>query len=378
MPTDLDALERSGILSAEGLARVAEDLDLPADPADPAVAGADVAIGPYLRRRMGDEVVDHLIDPLLGGINAGDTTRLSLAAVVPQLDAAARSGDPSIIRSCRAQRAAATAPPDAPIFATPLGGMARLIDGLLGLLPGGRPPRRPVGGGPGAHRRRRRRAPTGVRVGLDDGTVLDADAVVVACPAHVAGPLLAQVAPDAGATIGALVHTSASMVALAFEPGVLGATDPGSSGCLIPRDQDTFLSAISFATNKWAQLRDPERDDTILRVSAGRHGDDRHLDLDDQDLVERMLVDVDRVVGLSGAPSEVRISRWFHSFPQYEPGHLARMDAVDAALAPLPVRFAGMGQRGVGIPACIDSAERRRRLARAPAWPTRRSARLSG
>ena len=51
-----------------------------------------MAIGPYLRRRLGDEVVDHLIDPLVGGINAGDTTSLSLAAVVPQLDAAARSG----------------------------------------------------------------------------------------------------------------------------------------------------------------------------------------------------------------------------------------------------------------------------------------------
>ena len=372
VPTDLDALERTGILSPEGLARVAEDLERPADPADPAVAGADVAIGPYLRRRMGDEVVDHLIDPLLGGINAGDTATLSLAAVVPQLDAAARSGDPSLIRSCRAQRAAATAPPDAPIFATPLGGMARLIDGLLGLLPAAdlRVGRSVVGleltgadaGG----------APTGVRVGLDDGTVLDADAVVVACPAHVAGPLLAQVSPEAGTTVGALVHTSASMVALAFEPGVLGTTDPGSSGCLIPRDQGTFLSAISFASNKWAQLRDPDRDDAILRVSAGRLGDDRHLDLDDHDLVERMLVDVDRVVGLSGAPSEVRISRWFDSFPQYEPGHLTRVDAVDAALAPLPVRFAGMGQRGVGIPACIDSAQRAAASLGAT-WPTRRS-----
>ncbi|MBX3286023.1 MAG: protoporphyrinogen oxidase [Actinobacteria bacterium] len=372
VPTDLDALERSGILSPAGLARVAEDLDRPADPTDPAVAGGDVAIGPYLRRRMGDEVVDHLIDPLLGGINAGDTATLSLAAVVPQLDAAARSGDPSIIRSCRAQRAAATAAPDAPIFATPLGGMARLVDALLALLPAAdlRVGRSVVGlelTGADATR-----PATGVLVGLDDGTVLDADAVVVACPAHVAGPLLAQVAPEAGRTIGALVHTSASMVALAFEPGVLGATDPGSSGCLIPRDQGTFLSAISFASNKWAQLRDPERDDAILRVSAGRLGDDRHLDLDDADLVERMLVDVDRVVGLSGAPTAVRINRWFDSFPQYEPGHLARMDAVDAELAPLPVRFAGMGQRGVGIPACIDSAERAAASLGA-SWPTRRS-----
>ncbi|HEX2576507.1 MAG TPA: FAD-dependent oxidoreductase, partial [Aquihabitans sp.] len=136
VPTDLDALRASGLVSDDALRRVAAEPDLPADPADPGTSGRDVAIGPYLRRRLGDEVVDHLIDPLVGGINAGDTSQLSLAAVVPQLDAAARSGDPSIVRSCRAQRERAAGAPDAPIFATPLGGMARLVDALVALLPG--------------------------------------------------------------------------------------------------------------------------------------------------------------------------------------------------------------------------------------------------
>ena len=45
---------------------------------------------------------------------------------------------------------------------------------------------------------------------------------------------------------------------------------------------------------------------------------------------------------------------------------------VGKALAPLPVRFAGMGQRGVGIPACIDSAERAAASLGAT-WPTRLS-----
>ncbi len=382
VPTDLDALARTGIVSAEGLRRVADDLDLPALATDPLVAGDDVALGPYLRGRLGDEVVDHLVDPLLGGINAGDTTTLSLATVVPQLDTAARSGDPSLIRSCAAQRERAAAlaattgtSPDAPIFATPIGGTARIIDGLLAFLPGVdlRVGRRVasiewsgsswcrLAGAPG----------TGARVVLDDGTSIDTDAVVVATPAHAAASLVASVRPEAGALLSDIDQASISMVTLAFAGADLGDTT-GASGCLIPRDQGTLATAISYATSKWAQLRDPARDDVILRVSAGRFGDDRHLDLDDPDLTEAVLADLDRVIGVRGAPTEVRIGRWYRAFPQYAPGHLARIDQVEALLADTPVVLAGMGLRGVGIPACIRSAEDAATHLGAT-WPTRRS-----
>lgn len=369
VPTDLDALAASGIVSAEGVARARQDLDLPPDPADPSVVGDDVALGPYLRRRLGDEVVDHLVDPLLGGINAGDTTVMSLAAVVPQLDAAARSGDPSLIRSCQAQkRAAAIAEPasgDAPpVFAAPLGGMARIIDALLGLMPGVdvRDGRRVIGLEPrtGDHL---------ARASLDDGTVLEADAVVLAVPAHVAGPLLTDLAPLAAATLSAIDHSSVAMVTLAIDRPLLGDVS-GASGCLVPRDQGTVMTAVSYATSKWAQLRDPERDDVILRASAGRIGDDRQLDLDDGALLEAVLADLDRVVGLRGQPTEVRIGRWARSLPQYAPGHLARIDAAEADLAGTGIVLAGMYLRGVGIPASVQSAEAAARSLGA-SWPTR-------
>ena len=380
VPTDLESLAASGLVSAAGVARAAADLDLPADPNDPGPSGDDVTIGSYLRRRLGDEVVDRLIDPLVGGINAGDTAALSLATVVPQLDAAARSGDPSIIRSCRAQleRAAASGlPAGAPIFATPIGGMARLIDGLVAFMPGVdiRQGRRAtaveVVGSPAAGR------PAGARVTLDDGTVLDTDVVVLAVPAYVAAPLLRSVAPVAAGTLAAVDHSSIAMVTLVFDRSDLGSAErtpmtDDISGCLIPRDQGLLVTALSNATNKWAQLRDPEHDDVILRVSVGRHGDVRHQDLDDHDLTAAVLADVDRIIGLSGAPTEVRIGRWDHAFPQYAPGHLDRIDQLEQALAPTPVRLAGMALRGVGIPACIHSAERAAASLGAE-WPTRRS-----
>ena len=386
VPTDLDALARSGLVSAAAVARVAAELDLPADPADPGMSGADVAIGPYLRRRLGDEVVDHLIDPLVGGINAGDTTFLSLAAVVPQLDAAARSGDPSLIRSCQAQReraqAAATAGgPAAPIFATPIGGMARMVDTLLGFMPGVdfRTGCRVTSielpaefGAVGSESTSIRRQQT-ARVTLSDGAVLDTDAVVLAVPAYVAAPLLADLAPEASATLARIEHSSISMLTLAFDQGAL-TPEPTMSGCLVPRDQGLLVTAISYATSKWAQLQDPTKDDVILRVSAGRFGDDRQLDLDDADLTEQVLTDLDRILGIKAAPTEVRVGRWPRSFPQYAPGHLSRIDALEASLAGLPIALAGAALRGVGVPACIRTGEQA--AARLGAtWPTRASLR---
>lgn len=384
VPTDLDALRASGILSAEGLARVARDLDLPRQPTDPdrRDPAADVAIGPYLRGRLGDEVVDHLIDPLIGGINAGDTSRLSLAAVVPQIDAAARSGDTSLVRSCAAQVAAARAASPAgttgeapPVFATPIGGMARIVDALVAFMPAVdlQVGRRVVavepalGGGPGWS------------VALDDGAVLDADAVVLACPAFAAAPLLAAVAPVASDHLAAIDHSSISMVAFAFDRAALGGGSgvPSElSGCLVPRDQGTLVTAVSYGTSKWPQWRSPERDDVILRMSAGRYGDDRHLDLDDADLVDAMLRDLDRVLGVAAPPSEVRVGRWPRSFPQYAPGHLGRVDEIDAELTALTasgrgIATAGAARRGVGVPACIRSGEDAA-VALGATWPTRR------
>jgi oxygen-dependent protoporphyrinogen oxidase len=131
------------------------------------------------------------------------------------------------------------------------------------------------------------------------------------------------------------------------------------------------MTAVSYATSKWAQLRDPDRDDVILRASAGRVGDERQRELDDAALTEAVLADLDRVVGLHGQPREIRVGRWDRSLPQYAPGHLDRIDAVEAALEGSGIVLAGMALRGVGIPACVRSAE----LAAASlgaTWPTRR------
>src|SRR5690606_5248641 len=91
----------------------------------------DESVGALIRRRLGDEILERLVDPLLGGINAGDSDRLSLAAGAPQIAAAARGPHASLIEALRAQRAAAPAPSGAPVFYTLRGGLGRLVEALV-------------------------------------------------------------------------------------------------------------------------------------------------------------------------------------------------------------------------------------------------------
>lgn len=359
VPTDLAALAASGVVGAAGVERASRDLERPAGPGDPSTTGADVAIGPYLRGRLGDEVVDHLIDPLVGGINAGDIERLSLAAVVPQLDAAARSGDPSLIRSCRDLIGPEAIDQAAPIFAAPLDGMVRLVDALVIAMPtvelrvGRRvaslePAPSKRAGGPG---RPSSRPP--IRVGLDDGTSLPADALVLATPAFATAELVRQIDGGAADLLDGIGYASVALLAIAVRTADVGRVLDGS-GFVVPRAEGLRLTACSWTTSKWAHLR--RGDDTvILRASVGRAGAEEALDLDDADLVEAVLVDLDRTMDLRGAPTAVRVSRWDRSFPQYAPAHLDRVTTLERQLAEVTpgIVVAGAAYRGLGVPACI-------------------------
>ena len=114
-----------------------------------------------------------------------------------------------------------------------------------------------------------------------------------------------------------------------------------------------LLTACTWASVKWAHLDGP--DVAILRASAGRHGDRRALDLGDGELVDALLVDLGRTMGLHGRPLETRITRWPDALPQFRPGHLERVAGWRSALMGVSrgLAAAGAGFEGLGIPACI-------------------------
>lgn len=340
VPTDLDELAGTGIVSEAGLVEARRDLETPLVAPD-----GDVAIGPVLRARFGDEVVDRLVDPLVGGINAGTVDELSLAATVPQLDAAVRSGAASITEACRAQRAAAT-DPSAPVFFAPRGGMGALAQAV-----------RHDAEAHGMTTARARatsleRSGSGWRLRLDGASPVDTDAVVITTPAGPAAELLHPHAARAATLLAAIPYASVALVSLAVDrSGVEHALD--GTGYLVPAVEGRTITACSWASSKWAHLTGPEN--VWLRASVGRDGDDRALRLDDDTLLHAVLDDLRDTMGLHGTPREVRIGRLPGSFPQYRPSHLTRVDAVDAELATHTpgVVVAGAALRGLGVPACI-------------------------
>ena len=318
VPARLRPLARSGIVSPRGLARAAADLVLPHRPLSDDPSVAEVVGG-----RFGRDVVDRLVEPLIGGIHAGRADRLSLAAVAPQVAGPAAAGGRSLMRALR------KAPPGGggPVFLGLRGGLARLVDRLVERLDG-----------------------VDIRLG-EPLTDLPPGPVVVTVPAYAAAPLL----PAAAADLRAIEYASVATVTLAYPPDALRGPLDGS-GFLVPRIDGRLMTACTWLTSKWPDVAAAAGGRVLLRVSAGRAGDDRALALDDATLAARLHTELEEAMGLRRDPDEAVVTRWPRSFPQYDVGHQARVARIEAALPPGAV-VAGAAYRGVGIAACIQQAQ---------------------
>jgi oxygen-dependent protoporphyrinogen oxidase len=306
VPTDFVALARSGIVSTPGVARAALEPWWPGRP-----LGDDASIGEVVARRFGTETLERLVDPLLGGINAGDTNQLSIDTVAPQIAAAARA-DRSITRALRRARATT---PAGPLFYGLRGGMETLVKALVAAIDR-------AGG----------RIETGSAVTSPD--TLDVDGVVWATPR-----------PEL------VAYSSVTLVLFSYPDGAV--TRPlDASGFLVPRPEGLLMTACSWASTKWAHLAAPGR--FLLRVSAGRHGDERADAMTDGEVVARLRDELALTMGVAGEPLEVAVHRWPQAFPQYAPGHLDRMREMISGSSS-SVSPAGAVVGGVGIPACIGS-----------------------
>lgn len=337
-PTEIVPVLRSGVLSPRGVLRAVVDLVRAASPLE-----GDASVGEVVGRRFGDEVVDTLVDPLLGGVYAGDARRLSVRAATPMLaDAAER--DRSLLLGLRRWRAGLPED-DRPVFGTVPTGLASLAAAVVAELPEGT-----VRTSSAAWSLR----PTGRAWEVGAGEeVTQHDGVVLALPAHAAAPLLAEAAPVVARSIEAIPYADVAVVALAF-PRVHLPDGPSGSGVLVPRGEGRFVKAATWSSAKWAHLDDP--DSVLLRASIGRVGDDGWQTLEDDELVRRVWDDIGEALELPEAaePTGAVVQRWPRGLPQYEVGHLELVATARAALPP-GLALAGAAYDGVGVPACIRS-----------------------
>ncbi|MGW5672664.1 protoporphyrinogen oxidase, partial [Micromonospora sp. NPDC003776] len=309
----------------------------------------DTSVGRLVRDRLGDQVVDRLVDPMLGGVYAGRADDLSLVTTMPALARAARS-EHTLVGAVRAAQAAAPRAPGAPVFGTLAGGLSTLVEAAAEAS--GATLRRD------AAVRELHRAPTGWRLTVGptrEPEHVEVDAVVLAVPARPAARLLAGVAPEVADTVGGLDYASVALITMALPEPEL----PELSGFLVPATEGLLIKASTFFTTKWGHLRRPDGL-ALVRASVGRYGDETSLQLTDDDLVATVHRELSKVLGVPlPTPVARHVQRWGGALPQYTPGHLARVTAVRAGLhATHPtLALAGAGYDGVGIPVCVRSGE---------------------
>jgi oxygen-dependent protoporphyrinogen oxidase len=335
----------AGFLSPEGAARVRAESALP-----PVRVDGDVAVGRLLRERLGDEVVDRLVEPLLGGVYAGRADELSLAATMPAL-AAQLPAAGSVLAAAAAARDAgerSRGDADGPLFVTVRSGIGGLPPALVTAARADVRLRTPAHG--------LRRAGGGFELSIGPAAApetLTADAVLVAAPAVKAARLLGSVAPEAVEPLQGIPYASMAVVAMAFPAQEVAA----GSGLLIPPVTGRLVKGVTVSSAKWPHLGG---DAVLVRASVGRFRAEAELQRDDDGLVAAVGGGGADLLGLARPePLQTALARWGGGLPQYLVGHRSRVAAVRSAVAAVPgLEIAGAAFEGVGVPACIRDATR--------------------
>jgi oxygen-dependent protoporphyrinogen oxidase len=306
----------------------------------------DVAVGALVRSRLGDEVVDRLVDPLLGGVYAGSADALSVRSTLAPLAAALEAGGTSLLAAARAVAGSGThGAASGPVFVSLRGGLGRLPAALAAA---GRFAVRT-----GVTVRSVVRTPTGFA--LEVGAVprterIECEAVVVSTPPAKAARLLREVAPGAGAELAGIDAASVAIVSLAFPH----APDLPGSGLLVASSERLATKAVTLTSAKWPI----DVDGTfLLRASVGRMGETLPLQLEDRELIALVRRELRALLGLTAEPRDARVTRWGGGLPQYAVGHVERVARIRAAVREVPgLGICGAALDGVGVPACIASA----------------------
>jgi protoporphyrinogen/coproporphyrinogen III oxidase len=344
VPASADGL--AGALTSAGVQRVRAEAGLP-----PVVLAGDVAVGALLRERLGDEVVDRLVEPLLGGVYAGRADELSLQATMPALAAhLPRAG--SVLGAAAAARDAGVrsrGDDDGPVFVTVSDGIGSLPAALVEAARAEVRLRTPAHG--------LRRTPGGFQLSVGSAAepeLLEADAVLVTAPALKAARLLREVVPGAVEPLAGIPYASMAVVAMAFPAQDVAA----GSGLLVPPVTGRLVKGVTVSSAKWPHLDGGEA--LLVRSSVGRFRAEEDLQRDDDELVAAVVADVADLLGLDRPePLQTALVRWGGGLPQYLVGHRERVAAVRSAVAEVPgLEVAGAAFDGVGVPACIRDATR--------------------
>lgn len=354
-PARAGSMLRTPILSWAGKLRMGLDLVLPRGSAD------DETVADFVTRRFGRQVLDRLVQPLVGGIYTADPEKLSLRATLPrflEMEAEHRSlylGARARERSSARQPATAQSDSGARygMFVSFEDGMAELMNALEHKLREGA---------------RVKTATDVLRVSRDaeekwclhyrdenEEVEERFDGLILAVPTYAAASLLGPLTPQLSSQLGAIEYASSIVVASGHR--LKDIDHPLQAfGMVVPIVEKRGVLAVSFSSRKFPG-RAPEGG-VLLRSFVGGALQPELCELDDAAIEQLVADELRALLGVQGTPDFVRIMRYHRAMPQYHLGHVERVTAIERRLdTHRGLALAGNAYRGVGIPDCIHSGE---------------------
>lgn len=341
-PSRLVPFLTSDIFSVAGKMRMAADLFMPRKSTN---GTQDESLASFVRRRLGQEALERMAQPMVGGIYTADPETLSLRATLPRfldMEREHRSLILAMLRQSHVQKSG-TSGARYSLFLSFDRGMRVLVDAL-------------------AHVNADIRLNTRVEglrlnnqtwtVTTNTGEQFEAEAVCLAVPAYIAASLLEG---SLAAKLRRIKYASTATLNFGYERSAIRHPLDGF-GFVVPFIEKRSLLACTFSSVKFSG-RAPENH-VLLRAFAGGALQPEIFALDESEMAARIEADLRELLGITGKPLFTEVAKWERSMPQYEVGHLDRVNEIENEARRIPgLALAGNSYRGAGIPDCIRSGQ---------------------
>lgn len=356
VPTKMLPLATSRLITFRGKLRMALELFIPKRKEK-----GDESLASFVRRRLGQEALDKIAEPLIAGVHAGDPDTMSIRSCFPkfvQLEEEygslirgmlARIGEMS-----RARKKAAKAPgagAKVTMFMSLKGGLKELVDALTGEIEKAQGASVVTGSKITGIVRKN----GGYAVISEGGPSMSADCVVVAAPSYVASKLLSKVDAGLSKKLLTIPYVSTATVSVAYRKSDVKHPLDGF-GFVVPKTENRRIMAATWSSVKWS-YRAPD-DMVLIRCFVGGAKQAGLVNLSDGEMTRVVREELKDIMGLEAEPVLTRIYRWRDSMPQYTIGHAEKVSGIEGLVSGHPgLYLTGSAYRGIGISDTVREAE---------------------
>lgn len=354
-PSNLQAIRDTPLLTPAGRERLLQEADIPAK-----MDGADESLAGFVRRRFGEEALDRLVQPLVGGIYTADPEKLSLQATLPRFPEMERDHGSVIAATQKEQEQKSAARSSSGsgarygLFTTPKDGFRSLITAVVDVLQNsGRVSIRtstPI-------ETASQTSDSKWKISLPTKPPECFDGVVMTLPTHRAAKLLSgEALQPLTSSLQQIPYASSAIVLSGhrlqdFEHPL------EAFGLVIPHQEGRRILATSFTSRKFPG-RAPAGH-VLLRTFVGGAMQPEQLGHSDDEITGFVQEELKQILGSKTPPLFSRVVRYNNAMPQYHLGHVELVDRIEQQTAELPgLELAGNAYRGVGIPDSISSGRR--------------------